>query len=299
MTDRDDDPSSEQSLDFYSRCGPMTDLGPHRAIFAELADIPSLARVMHGVLLHTHWAPTYGQKLSPERRETEHLRRIRDLLDAVTRIDPSPLTTPRPPEHRAVGVCSHYSILAVAVLRSHGTPARARCGFGTYFEPGRAVDHWIIEYRDQDRWVSADFQIDAVQASVLKPDFDVLDQPSGKFLRAGEAWQACRRGELDPMSCGLFDEGGYWFIAQNLLRDVAALNKMEMLPWDVWGLMPRPSDPMPQELMDQLDQLAELTVDVDERFGALRQRYESDERVRVPPRVRNAVRQRIEPVFPD
>ena len=56
---------------------------------------------------------------------------------------------------------------------------------------------------------------------------------------------------------------------------------------------------MPQELMDQLDQIAELTVDVDGRFDALRQRYESDERARVPARVRNAVRQRIEPVFPD
>src|SRR5262249_4681437 len=107
------------------------------------------------------------------------------------------------------------------------------------------------------------------------------------------------RGELDPVTCGLFDEGGYWFIAQNLLRDVASLNKMEMLPWDVWGMMPRPDNPMPEELMDRLDQLAELTVDVDRRFDALRQRYEHDESVRVPTQVRNAVRQRIEPVFPD
>jgi hypothetical protein len=29
------------------------------------------------------------------------------------------------------------------------------------------------------------------------------------------------------------DEAGYWWIAANLLRDVAALNNMEMLPWDV------------------------------------------------------------------
>jgi hypothetical protein len=298
VTDRNSD-LPEHSLDFYSHSGPMTELGPHRVAFAELADIPSLARVMHGLLLHTHWAPAYGQKLSPDRRETEHLRRIGDLLDAAMRIDPAPLTTPRPPERRIVGVCSHYSLLAVAVLRSQGTPARARCGFGAYFEPSRAIDHWIVEYRDRDRWISADFQIDAVQAPVLKLDFDVLDQPPGKFLRAGEAWQASRRGDLDPMSCGLFDEGGYWFIAQNLLRDLAALNKTEMLPWDVWGMMPRPSDPMPDELMEELDQLAELTVDVDERFDALRQRYEDSERVHVPTSVRNAVRQRIEPVFPD
>jgi len=188
--------------------------------------------------------------------------------------------------------------LAVAVLRSHAIPSRARCGFSTYFEPGRAIDHWIVEYRNRGRWISADFQIDSVQASVLQLDFDALDQPPGKFLRAGQAWQACRRGQLDPACCGILEEGGYWFIAQNLMRDLAALNKMEVLPWDVWGMMPKPDDPMPSELLDQFDQIAELTADVDARLGELRRRYEDDDRVRVPIRVQNAVRQRVEPVFP-
>ena len=56
---------------------------------------------------------------------------------------------------------------------------------------------------------------------------------------------------------------------------------------------------MPEELINQFDQIAELSIDVDARFDALRQCYENDERVRVPTRVRNAARQRIEPVFPD
>ena len=74
---------------------------------------------------------------------------------------------------------------------------------------------------------------------------------------------------------------------------------MEMLPWDVWGMMPRPNDPMPEELINQFDQIAELSIDVDARFDALRQRYENDEQVRVPTWVRNAARHRMEPVFPD
>lgn len=119
------------NVDFYSRPGPMTDLGPHQPAFAELVKVPSVARVVHGLLLHTHWASAYAQELGPERRQLEQRRRVRDLLDEALRIDPSPLTVLRPPEHRAVGVCRHYAVLAVAVLRSHGTPARARCGFGT------------------------------------------------------------------------------------------------------------------------------------------------------------------------
>ncbi|WP_269803231.1 transglutaminase domain-containing protein [Streptomyces sp. Go-475] len=50
---------------------------------------------------------------------------------------------PRPPEHRVVGTCRHFAILACAFLRARGIPARARCGFGTYCAEGRGLDHWI------------------------------------------------------------------------------------------------------------------------------------------------------------
>jgi hypothetical protein len=30
---------------------------------------------------------------------------------------------------------------------------------------------------------------------------------------------------------------GMWFIGSNVVRDLAALNKMELLPWGVWGPM--------------------------------------------------------------
>ena len=34
---------------------------------------------------------------------------------------------------------------------------------------------------------------------------------------------------------GIFDLRGLWFVAGNVMRDFAALNNMEMLPWDVWA----------------------------------------------------------------
>ena len=37
---------------------------------------------------------------------------------------------------------------------------------------------------------------------------------------------------------------GYWFIAGNLVRDLAALNKVELLPWDDWGAMVGPDEPI-------------------------------------------------------
>ncbi|GLR87847.1 transglutaminase-like domain-containing protein [Bradyrhizobium iriomotense] len=286
----------DDPLAFYTRPAVMTDPGPAAAFARQPADIPALCGLVHGVLLHQHWARAYGQQLTPERIETAHLRRVRDLCGAIRALDPSPLTVARPPERRVVGVCQHFTVLACAALRAAGIPARARCGFGTYFEPGKGVDHWIAEYWDGRRWVAADFQIDAVQAAALHPDFDVLDQPRGKFLRAGEAWRACRRGERDANAFGIFGEGGFWFIAQNLIRDVAALNNMEMLPWDVWGAMPKPDDEITPALFTLFDHLAELTADPDAGFTELRHAYEKDIRLHVPAEVFNAVRRRVEPV---
>src|SRR4051812_24355199 len=58
--------------------------------------------------------------------------------------------------------------------------------------------------------------------------------------------------------------------------DLAALNKVEMLPWDVWGLGWEPGTPPPDDLTP-FDEAAALTVDVDARFDKLRDRYERDE----------------------
>jgi transglutaminase-like putative cysteine protease len=56
--------------------------------------------------------------------------------------DPRPLTEARAPAERLVGVCRHFTLLHVEMLRRAGVRARARCGFGAYFVPGRFVDHW-------------------------------------------------------------------------------------------------------------------------------------------------------------
>ena len=87
--------------------------------------------------------------------------------------------------------------------------------------------------------------------------------PRDRFLVAGDAWRLCRDGDADPASFGLssLNEAGYWWIAGNLLRDVAALNNMEMLPWDVWGAMPAPDEAISDEQYALFDRLAGLTRD--------------------------------------
>src|SRR5437763_1324295 len=135
-----------------------------------------------------------------------------DGSPALRAIDPAPLAQARPPGRRLIGVCRHFTVLAVALLRLRGTPARSRCGFGTYFD-GTPVDHWVVEYWDGRAWKLGDAQMDAVQREALKLPFDPLDVPRDRFMVAGEAWRRCRAGEADPSSFGIMHLRGLWFAA--------------------------------------------------------------------------------------
>ncbi|MBY5802664.1 transglutaminase domain-containing protein [Rhizobium leguminosarum] len=287
---------NESPIEFYTRPGRMTSAGSHAPALAALQGVGAVAAAVHGTLLQDAWAQHYDQVLTPERRAQSHTRPAGEILDTIMAIDPAPLDITRPPDKRSIGTCRNFTVLACAALKAQSLPARARCGFGMYFEAGKGIDHWIVEYWDGERWVSADFQIDDLQRAALKLDFDPLDQPSGKFLSAGEAWQRCRAGTADPGKFGIFDESGFWFIAMNLVRDFAALNNMEMLPWDNWGSMPEPEEEMSADGLARFDRLAALTMAADERFGELRALYEDDAALRVPAQVFNGVRQQMEDV---
>ena len=65
------------------------------------------------------------------------------------------------------------------------------------------------------------------------------DLRPGEFLTGGEAWAGFRRGEIDASRFGVYGTKN-WGAAEirgNAVRDLAALNKVENLPWDEWGRM--------------------------------------------------------------
>jgi hypothetical protein len=169
------------------------------------------------------------------------------------------------------------------MLQSQGIPARPRCGFATYFEPGLYIDHWVCEYWNEaeQRWIFVDAQLDVVQQNILKTTFNTLDVPRDQFIVGGAAWKMCRGGQADPDRFGIFDMHGMDFVKGDFLRDVAALNKMELLPWDCWGMILTEHDTLPPDDLSMLDQLAELTYTDAPAFDTVRQIYESDPRLRV------------------
>jgi Transglutaminase-like superfamily len=289
------------TLAFYAQPDIMTDPGRHASRFEALPDdIAGLAAVLHGLVVHEFWANAYGLTLSDDDRATVHLRRTEALLDGIIARDDRPLTVARDPEARLAGNCRSFTVLMVAMLRAKGIPARARCGFGMYFSDGFGEDHWVCEYwsGEKGRWVLVDAQVDEVQRAKLPIDFDLTDVPRDRFLVAGDAWALCRAGAANPDAFGLsgLGQGGDWWIAGNLMRDVAALNNRELLPWDVWGAMPVPGEEIDADLTALFDRLATLTAAPDEGLGELQALGRDDPRLAVPPQVRNVLRERDEPI---
>jgi hypothetical protein len=294
----------ENPQEYYKGHGPMTALGAHAAEFRALPrDIAALREIIQGVLIHQDLASfLYGVKLSDEQRRDAHIRPLAEMLTGIRARDARPLTVAREPDHRLPSVCRHFSLMLSAVLREQGVPARARCGFGAYFTPGKFEDHWVCEYWNagQARWILVDAQLDAVQRKAFNIDFNPLDVSRDRFVIAGDAWQMCRAGRADPNCFGLSsvpELHGLWFIAGNVLRDLASLNRMESLPWDVWGLMERNDAGLSDEKKALLDRVAALTLAGDDAFSEMRAIYEADDRLRMPPVVFNALRNAPETIM--
>lgn len=278
--------------DFFAQHGRMSDPGRYGYALADLpTSIPDLVRIAQGITVHVFWAERYGLQLTDERRAEVQLRTMEARLARMLELDERPLVEPRPLDKKLVGNCRDFSLLLASLLRHQSIPARARCGFGAYFLPNHFEDHWVAEYwnDEQGRWVLVDAQLDAFQCDALKVPFDPLDVPRDQFIVGGLAWQLCREGRADPDHFGIFDMHGLWFVRGNLVRDLAALNKVELLPWDCWGLINGEDASLTADDWTLLDQLAELTCGDVAEFEAVRTLYEQEPRLRVGDEIRSYV----------
>lgn len=221
----------------YSRPGLFTTLDAAQLRLLEgLPDDPvGICAVAQGLVIQPHDATTAG--LGADRLPEKDIRAASGLVAVFAALDDSPLQHAREPATRVVGTCRHFTVLAVAFLRARGIPARARCGFGTYFVEGRGFDHWITEYwaADENRWVRVDTEV-LGKGYVERPE----DLAPGEFLTGGEAWSRFRAGLIDAQMFGVAGTDHAWGPAEisgNAVRDLAGLRNHEMLPWDEWGRM--------------------------------------------------------------
>lgn len=266
----------------YSTHGPITD--PHS--FAHLLDVlpdsvAGIVDAIHGLFIHAFWTERYGFKPSPSQMQHVRCRTMPAILAAMHEADPAPLNEPRAYERRFIGNCRDHSVFLCAALRSKGIPARARCGFARYFLPGHFEDHWVCEYWNAPagRWQLVDAQLDDLQRKVLGISFDPLDLPKGQFVTGAEAWQMCRSRKEDPEKFGIGDMHGLWFVRGDLGRDLAALNKVELLPWDCWGMVDRSENTLTRDDYALLDRAAAAIISGSDEVYTL---YQSNLDLKVP-----------------
>jgi hypothetical protein len=275
---------------YYATQSRISDPGDRAVLFDAMPSDPArVIAAVTGVVLHETFVKPLGITPDPASGDDIESRAIARILDRILARDPSPLDVARPPERRFIGTCRDYTMMACTTLRHHGVPARARVGFADYFTPRFNEDHWVCEYHDGARWRLLDAELGPRVREYFKIPFPSDDVPRERFLTGGAAWQRVRRGTLDPATCGLSSRGmrGDWFVAGNVVRDLAALNKCEMLPWDIWGVMREwgPDGPISDAVAARLDEVAAVIASAEPEWKVVRELYDADEALRVPSRV--------------
>ena len=275
---------------FYLAQSAASDPGGLADRYADLpADPHSLARSARDLTIHRVEGDLFDHPIAPDRLHHDaETRYVEEILHTIIERDSAPLTRRREAGDRFVGVCRDIALLHCSFLRHAGTPARVRCGFADYFgSAGLRGDHVVTEYWDDARgWLLADPQLaDPLVIDAFEVDFDPMDVPRDRFLVAGAAWSAIRAGDADPQAFGHWHPTeplvGEWFVAHNARLDLAALNKAEMLLWDIWGTAPRSEAEMTDTIRHLYDQVADVTGEK-VLFGAVRALFTKNEGLRVP-----------------
>ncbi|MFD9910622.1 transglutaminase-like domain-containing protein [Streptomyces sp. NPDC059063] len=289
-TAHDTDPDT----DSYVTQTPYTAPGPHLDALLGPDPLPrdpaALAAVVRGVLLHREEGGRFGYALPDERlREDAESRYAGEILRILRERGGTPLTEAREPAARLVATCRDFALLLCTLLRATGTPARIRGGYAAYFVPGQNDNHWVTEYWTAGRgWVLVDPQL--VGGGLYdKIAFDPMDVPRDQFLVAGDAWRACRDGRADPdtfLVCTVPEIRGMSLVRADVVADLAALNGVEPLPWDGWGVMEKDDAEVTDDELQLLDAVAAATSAAGHAPGAGRpealRRLFADPRLTVP-----------------
>lgn len=270
---------------FYSDHGQISDPGPYSSLLDQLPkDLPSIVKIIQGLMLHLHWAAEQGITLNRNRKEETNIRTAKDRLAKILELNASSLSQERTLSAKTVGTCRDFTLLLATILRFQGVPARCRAGFGKYFTKGQYIDHWVCEYwhSAEGRWIMVDPQLDEMQIEKLNINFNPLDVPRVQFVTGPQAWELCRSKRADPKRFGIFRMKGLDFVKGDLIRDFLALNKVEILPWDNFMLINKSIIHMNPTEKALMDRLAKISTGDDGDFVMVRAAFAANQERLLP-----------------
>lgn len=242
---------------YFKTQSPFTDPGDFAGMLDGLPkDAAGLCGVVQGVCLD--YRERYKYPIVNERLLETHSRLVSAVLKCIASRGNAPLTQARGIPDRLLASSSDFANLFVCLARHVGLPARKRVGFDGF-------KSWeLAEVYDGAAWKQVD------PSGVME----------GKFVPAAEAWKKCRAGEWDAEKFQGAQSRGMDVLRCNLMLDLAAQMKIELLNWDRYGWMLRPFEDFSDKAWETLDKAAGLLLADD--LDALRELYDREEGVQVP-----------------
>ncbi|MGZ0147433.1 transglutaminase-like domain-containing protein [Kribbella sp. WER1] len=264
----------------FARHSAFSDPGQHSQLLRDLSGIEEISTAVSNLILHYR---AEAHLLHDDRHDEINSRWISTVLDLDQARTPGPLLSPRPPDDRVAGCCRDHALLAVAALREHGTPARTRVGFTSYFPGPKDFrgDHIVAEWWNGHRWQRFDPELEPDSRS-----FDARDLLTGEgapFETAAEVWTGYRSGRLDPTHYGVApksDLSGPGFIRTYVVMELLHRFGHEALLWDEVGA--EITDPQTDELAQLLRAGDAGDIAADDQ---LEQRSRTDPKLRLGPTV--------------
>lgn len=247
------------TVSYYATQSPFTDPGEYSGLYADLPKtVEALCQVVQGLLLD--YRERYKYPIVNERLLCMHARTASAVIKWVLSWNKAPLAEERPVPDRFLAASCDYANLFCSMARAQGIPARKRVGFAAF----QHVE--LAEYWDGSAW----------------KQIDPSGLAKGGFMSAAEAWQACRKGEVDADLFNGVTVKGLAAVRTALMLDLAAMNKCELLSWDRYGWALRPLDDFSDRAWATMDKVAELLLAGDEALEELQDLYAREEGLQVP-----------------
>jgi len=232
---------------FFTSQSIYSDPGKWIDKYDKLPDkIDDLVKFVQNIIIHQFWISNpenYGitpkSLIESGRKPNEeiNLLTVEKILSKYFELNDSGFDVSRKPEEQVVGNCRDFTLMLVSFLRQKGIASRSRSGVAKYFIPNHYEDHFVCEYYNESekRWIRVDAQLDQLMIDKCDMKFDVLDVPHDEFLDAAESMVQVRI-DGKPEQYGINEYKGQKYLNYKLFSDIAHMNKLEILPWEGWGI---------------------------------------------------------------
>ncbi len=268
-------------LDFYRQYSSFTDPGEYEYMYKDLPEsLPELCSIVKSQFIHVYEElPQYNDQI-PKERWNESLTMyptVQSILKALLSYDSRGLVKDRKVENRLVLACREYAILLASILKYMDIPARVRCGFATYLNPGSYTSHIICEVwnKDENRWMLVD------------PGKDMVDFSREQFELGNDTWLKMQNNEIELKLYSMMGQPGMVIITIALCHDLASILGSEYLIYQHSPILVSAfQQKLTEKEMEMLNRVSELMKLIDaDNLSKLMEIYNNNTQIQFTSRV--------------